>query len=116
MKKIILGLVVLFMIAGVSKVSAQETQKVTFYYYPSSNVYYNVTATDYWYYDDATSAWVEIKTLPATITLEKSPRYTVYYTGKDVWKDNATHMKKYKVKDNGELKEKKPEKDEKTKQ
>jgi hypothetical protein len=116
MKKIILGLVVLFMIAGVSKVSAQETQKVTFYYYPSSNVYYNVTATDYWYYDDATSAWVEIKTLPATITLEKSPRYTVYYTGKDVWKDNATHMKKYKVKDNRELKEKKPEKDEKTKQ
>jgi len=116
MKKVILGLVFLFAIVGASKVSAQETQKVTFYYYPSSNVYYNVAATDYWYYDETTSAWVEVKELPATITLEKTPRYTVYYTGKDVWKENAEHMKKYKVKGNGELKEKKPEKDEKNKQ
>ena len=115
MKKIILGLVVLSAIAGATKVSAQETQKVTFYYYPSSNVYYNVVASDYWYYDDATGAWDEVKTLPATITLEKSPRYTVYYTGKDVWKDNATHVKKYKAKGKGELKEKKPDKEEKNK-
>ncbi len=114
MKKINLGLVLLFAI-GVSKISAQETQKVTFYYYPSSHVYYNVVASDYWYYDDARSAWVEVKTLPATISLPKTPRYTVYYNGKDVWKDNAEHVKKYKVKDNGELKEKKPEKDDKNK-
>ena len=114
MKKVILGLVFLFAIAGASKISAQaqETQKVTFYYYPSSNVYYNVAATDYWYYDDATKTWVEVKTLPATITLEKTPRYTVYYNGTDVWKENAEHVKRYKVKDNGELKEKKS-KDEK---
>ena len=112
MKKIILGLVFLFAIAGASKISAQETQKVTFYYYPSSNVYYNVSASDYWYYDEATNAWVEVKTLPTTFTLEKAPRYTVYYNGTDVWKDNAEHVKKYKVKDNGELKEKKS-KDEK---
>ena len=116
MKKIIFGLVFLFAIAGATRISAQESQKVTYYYYPSSNVYYNVVGSDYWYYDEATSAWVEVKTLPATITLEKAPRYTVYYNGKDVWKDNATHMKKYKVKDNGELKEKKPEKDQKDKQ
>lgn len=111
MKKIILGLVFLFAIVGASKISAQETQKVTFYYYPSANVYYNVTATDYWYFDEATNAWVEVKTLPATITLEKTPRYTVYYNGKDVWKDNPDHVKRYKVKDNGELKEKKDKKD-----
>jgi len=116
MKKIILGLVFLFAISGASKISAQETQKVTFYYYPSSNVYYNVSASDYWYYDDATSAWVEVKTLPTTITLERAPRYTVYYNGKDVWKENPEHMKRYKVKDNGQLKEKKPEKDDKNKQ
>ena len=116
MKKIILGLVFLFAIAGASKISAQASQKVTFYYYPSSNVYYNVAATDYWYYDEPMNAWVEVKSLPATITLEKAPRYTVYYNGKDVWKENADHVKRYKVKDNGELKEKKPEKDEKNKQ
>ena len=116
MKKIILGLVFLFAITGASKISAQETQKITFYYYPSANVYYNVSGSDYWYFDDATKAWVEVKTLPATITVEKTPRYTVYYNGTDVWKDNAEHMKKYKAKDNGELKEKKPEKDDKNKQ
>jgi hypothetical protein len=109
MKKVILGLVFLFAVVGVSKISAQaqESQKVTFYYYPSSNVYYNVAATDYWYYDEATKGWVEVKTLPATVTLEKAPRYTVFYNGTDVWKENAEHVKKYKVKDNGELKEKK---------
>jgi hypothetical protein len=111
MKKIILGFILLFAIAGASRISAQETQKVTFYYYPSSNVYYNVSVSDYWYYDEATNAWVEVKTLPTTITLEKAPRYTVYYNGKDVWKDNTAHVKKYKVKNNGELKEKKAEKE-----
>ena len=116
MKKIILGLAFLFAIVGASKISAQVAQKVTFYYYPSSNVYYNVAVSDYWYYDDATSAWVEVKTLPTTITLEKTPRYTVYYNGPEVWKDNAEHVKRYKIKDNGELKEKKPEKDNKNKQ
>jgi hypothetical protein len=114
MKKLILGIILLFAIA--SKISAQATQKVTFYYYPSSNVYYNVVASDYWYYDDATSTWVEVKALPTTITLEKNPRYSVCYNGKDVWKENAEHIKRYKVKDNGELKEKKPEKDDKNKQ
>jgi len=116
MKKLILGIILLFAIAGASKISAQATQKVTFYYYPSSNVYYNVVASDYWYYDDAISTWVEVKALPPTITLEKNPRYTVHYNGKDVWKENAEHVKRYKVKDNGALKEKKPEKDDKDKQ
>ncbi|HZJ59108.1 MAG TPA: hypothetical protein VFD24_02485 [Chitinophagaceae bacterium] len=48
--------------------------------------------------------------------MEKTPRYTVYYNGPEVWKDNAEHVKRYKVKDNGELKEKKPEKDNKNKE
>ena len=115
MKKILLALLIC---TSMYSASAQTTTTVRhlYWYYPSSNVYYNVVGSDYWYYDEATSAWVEVKTLPATITLEKAPRYTVYYNGKDVWKDNAAHMKKYKVKDNGELKEKKPEKDQKDKQ
>jgi hypothetical protein len=116
MKKIILALVLVFAVGGASKISGQPTQKVTFYFYPSSNVYYNVVASDYWYYDDATASWVEVKTLPTTITLEKAPRYTVYYTGKDVWKENGEHVKRYKVKNNGQLKEKKPEKDDKNKE
>jgi hypothetical protein len=94
MKKIIVMLAVLFAV-GFKQAAAQ---KVTFYYYPSSNVYYNVSTHDYEYYDPGTTTWVTVKKLPATITLTKSPRHTVYYNGTDVWKDNDMHKKKYKDK------------------
>jgi len=108
MKKIILGLVLLFALSGTTKLSAQEVQRVKFYYYPSSNVYYNVSTGEYWYYDDVSTTWIEVKALPTTITFEKAPKYTVYYNGIDVWKENAEHIKKYKVKKDGEIKAKKP--------
>jgi hypothetical protein len=98
----------LFAVVISTKASAQETQKVTYYYYPSSNVYYNVSSGEYWYYDDGTTNWKLVKTLPTIITLEKAPRYTVYYNGSDVWKDNAAHLQKYKGKKGGEVKAKKP--------
>ena len=93
MKKIIVAMVVLFAF-GFKQAAAQ---RVTFYYYPSSNVYYNVTTHDYVYYDPGTTTWVAVQTLPATITFTKTPRYTVYYKGNDVWKDNAMHKNKYKA-------------------
>src|SRR5258705_2301502 len=92
MKKIIVMLAVLFAV-GFKQATAQ---RVTFYYYPSSNVYYNVSAHDYEYYDPGTTTWVTVQKLPATITFTKTPRYTVYYNGADVWKDNDMHKKKYK--------------------
>jgi hypothetical protein len=98
MKKIILGLALLFALGSTIRTSAQETQRVRFYYYPSSNVYYNVSTGEYWYYDNGTTNWVEVKTLPTTIIVTKTSRYTVYYNGPDVWKENATHQKKYKSK------------------
>jgi hypothetical protein len=111
MKQIILALM-LFVAFG-SSMKAQEpakvtttTQRIRYYYYPSSNVYYNPTTGDYWYYDNGTTAWVDVKTLPTTITITKTPRYTVYYNGTDVWKDNAVHEKKYKTKSNGVVKAK----------
>jgi hypothetical protein len=108
MKRIILALALLFALGTTTKLAAQETQRVKFYYYPSSNIYYNVSNGDYWYYDDVSATWTEVKTLPTTITFTKAPRYTVYYSGTDVWKENAAHMQKYKVKKNGTVKAKKP--------
>ena len=98
MKKILLGLMFLFAVGTAIKATAQETQRVRFYYYPSSNIYYNISTGEYWYYDNGTTNWVEVKTLPTTITVTKTPRYTVYYNGPEVWKDNAVHQKKYKSK------------------
>ena len=40
MKRIILALALLFALGSTTKLAAQET-RVRFYYYPSSNVYYN---------------------------------------------------------------------------
>ena len=107
-----------FAIAGSFTVAAQETMSTTttrvkYYYYPSSNIYYNPATNEYWYFDDVSTTWMEVKTLPSTITFTKTPKYTVYYNGADVWKDNATHKKKYKVKNNGVAKTKtKPKKTE----
>jgi hypothetical protein len=110
MKRIILALAVLFALATSTKVSAQapvtKETRITFYYYPSSNIYYNPANSEYWYYDDVSTTWTQVKELPTTIVLTKTPRYTVYYNGEDVWKDNTVHMKKYKGK-KGETKAKK---------
>ena len=104
MKKIVFSLVLFFTLSNAVHVSAQEQPRVKFYYYPSSNVYYNTTTSEYWYYDEPTTKWVEVKTLPATITFEKAPVYTVYYNGPEVWKENAEHQKKYKAKKSEEKK------------
>jgi hypothetical protein len=94
MKKIIVMLAVLFAI-GVKQANAQ---RVTFYYYPTPNVYYNVSSHDYVYYDAGTSSWMTVRALPRGIVLTRSPRYTVYYNGTEVWKDNGLHKGKYKAK------------------
>jgi len=99
MKKIILAFALLFGFSGVVHLSAQQAdQKVTFYFYPSSNVYYNAASDEWVYYDEPTTKWITVKTLPSTVTIVKEPVDTIYYQGNDVWKDNAEHQRKYKGK------------------
>ena len=81
------------MIAGFS-ISA-HAQKRSYYYYPSNNVYYDISGRQYVYNNGGT--WTTVKTLPSGITLVKgSPRVTVYHTGNDVWAGNSGHVIKYK--------------------
>jgi hypothetical protein len=100
-----------------SAVKAQDTSTTTtttttthaakqmqFYYYPSSNVYYDPTSKNYWYWDNTGSQWTSVTELPSTIQLEKTNRVIVYHNGTDVWKDNTTHLKKYKTKKDGTVK------------
>ena len=111
MKKILILLC--FSLAMFSKnASAQQSDtsatkhQMKFYYYPSLNIYYDPTAEDYWYYDESNSNWTSVKQLPSSVTLVRSPRYLVYHNDADIWKDNAEHLKKFKVKKNGEIKTK----------
>ena len=89
-KAIILGMV---LIAGFSITA--EAQKRSYYYYPSTNVYYDISGRQYVFNDGGT--WATAKTLPSGITLVKgSPRVTVYHNGNDVWAGNSNHVVKYK--------------------
>lgn len=93
MKKFLVMLAVVFAI-GIKQASAQ---RLTFYYYPSSNIYYNVASHDYLYFDPGPATWVTVKALPPGIVLTRT-RYTVYHNGPEVWRANANHKTKYKVK------------------
>jgi|GEM_PF-4589322 len=106
MKKLILGLLLFFSLS--SRLFAQEDTVVyKYWYYPSQNIYYNEAAGDYWYYDAPTVKWVEVTQLPATYVLANTDtRYVVYHKGNKVWMDNGKHRVKYKIKNNGTIKQK----------
>ncbi|KAA9035897.1 hypothetical protein FW778_20320 [Ginsengibacter hankyongi] len=100
MKKLIQGLVLVLLLGCAVQVKAQQT-KVQYYYYPSSNVYYNPQTNEYWYKDTTTTSWVTVKTLPANVTVSDNDKQVVYYNGTDPWKNNTADQKKYKVKRGG---------------
>ena len=105
MKKIMLAACLSFSICNaMAQTTTTRTTRTKYYYYASSNVYYNPETTEYWYYDSPRTAWTEVKTLPATITVMDNDRNTIYYSGTDPYANNPADIKKYKVKRNGTVK------------
>jgi hypothetical protein len=92
MKKIIIFLVLAI---GIQSAESLHAQRVKYYYYPSSNVYYNPSTREYVYFNNNT--WTPVTTLPGTIRVQNTRRYMVYHNGPDVWTDNEQHMKKYRA-------------------
>ena len=70
-------------------------KKFEFYYYPSRNVYYDVTNSLYLYSLDGGKTWdslqVNSNKEPATLGTKR----IVYSTSHDVWKDNAQHIHEF---------------------
>jgi hypothetical protein len=114
MKKLIMGICVLVAAGFATQTIAQTVVtttttrhgRVKYYYYSDANVYSNPTTGDYWYYDEPTTKWVTVKTLPSTYTVKDENRHEVWYSGENPWQNNAADMKRYKVKKNGTIKEK----------
>ena len=104
MKKIILGLLLCTTMVSASAQVTRTTVHHRYYYYSSANVYFDEESGNYWYWDTPSSQWKMVRTLPADITLVKSPKYQLRYEGDDPWKKNADDVKKYKVKKNGRVK------------
>ncbi len=73
-----------------------------YYYYPSTNVYFDEANGNYWYKDRPSSAtWKRTRTLPSTFNPRTGPRYKLNYKGINPWKNNKEDIIKYKVKPNG---------------
>ena len=115
MKKILFLCLVVFM--GFSAMAQEpataatstttDAGRVKFFYYPSSNTYFNEATSEYLYYDEASSTWLTVKQLPTTVVVEPTAmKYAVYYNGNEIWKENPAHKTKYKVKKDGTVKEK----------
>jgi len=98
-------------VTAAPEVTTVPTTTIThkYYYYPTSNMYYDESTGDYWQHDNTSGQWTQTHTLPATVTVEKTPKYPITYTGTDnqPWKDNASDIRKYKVRKNGTVKIKK---------
>ena len=68
-------------------------QQLKFYYYPSSNIYYDVSKKKYIY--PANGTWNTVTVLPAKVRVGPAPRVVVYHSSPQVWASNADHVKKY---------------------
>ena len=79
---------------GFSIVNKTEAQKTKFYYYPSSNVYYNTASGKYIYNNNG--QWTAVKSLPAKHAIN-SRKVIVYSSTPEVWTNNGSHIAKYKA-------------------
>ena len=66
----------------------------SFYYYPQSNVYFNVTTHQYVY--PYRGSWVVSDRLPHQWRLRNEPRFVVNHYGSDVWNENRFHMARFR--------------------
>ena len=92
MKK--LGFFILLII-GFAFHSYGQAKKIKFYYYPSSNVYYNTASNKYVYNNNG--KWITVNTLPGTTRIANIQRMTVYNTTPQVWENNREHVAKSKI-------------------
>ena len=91
MKKILFALLMLFSLLSFKQAGAQQSK---FYYYPTPNVYYDMSNHKYIYLDNGN--WVKVTTLPAHVKVNNSRKVVVYNPGPQIWVNNSAHLKKYK--------------------
>ncbi len=75
--------------------SNKQKQEVKFYYYPKTNIYFDVAKKDYIYSLDGGKAWGIINN-----SMDKEPatlgkRVVIYSPVDSIWKQNEVHRKQY---------------------
>jgi len=79
----------------ISCTSTKQKQEVKFYYYPKTNVYFDVVKKDYIYSLNGGKTWAVINN-----TIDKEPatlgeRVVIYSPVDSIWKQNEVHRKQY---------------------
>jgi hypothetical protein len=84
-----------FLTLQISCSSKTEKQEVKFYYYPRTNVYFDVDKKNYIYSLDGGKSWGivnnSIDKEPATL----GKRVVIYSTTDSIWKENEAHRSQY---------------------
>jgi hypothetical protein len=98
MKRILWFMIVLMNIGFVTIFTCCNNNKVSqnqYYYYPKTNVYYDVRRSLYFYSLNGGQSWDSVARLSDKEPSTLGNRETVYSTSLQVYKENETHRKKY---------------------
>lgn len=94
MKKIIALCAFLFTIGLVK--AQTDNSRLEFEYYPEANVYYNIKAQSYWYFDSAAKKWESAAKLPDKYSISGSSKKTKLYSDNpEIWQKNASHVRMF---------------------
>ena len=72
--------------------SSYPERSQSYYYYPSANVYYDGGRSCYVYNNGRN--WITTSILPSGFSIGND-RVKVFYSGRDVWRDNDRHRAAY---------------------
>ncbi len=75
--------------------TAQAKAVMTFYYYPKTNVYYDVSNSSYFYSVDSGRNWTVLKDSVGQNTRILGKQVIIKSSTNDIWRDNELHRKMY---------------------
>lgn len=84
-----------FVTVNISCSSNIEKQQVKFYYYPKTNVYFDVAKKKYIYSLDGGKTWGNISSTSDKEPTTLGKRLIIYSTTDSIWKQNEAHRKQY---------------------
>jgi hypothetical protein len=73
----------------------KQPQQHEFYYYPKTNVYYDLQSSTYIYSLDGGRTWYSVNKLTENEPGTLGNKQIIYSTSNEIYKDNAAHRKKY---------------------
>lgn len=91
MKKIIFSVLLLFVLSVTNECNAQ--QGYAYDYYPTGNVYDDLSNQQYIYYTK--DCWISVAVLPTSFRIDRKNKVTLCSDVPEVWQYNADHIKQY---------------------